>query len=143
MSDTNVYFNIAENDNLGTPSTAPLAQLKTNRGLIKFILLSLVTFGIYAIICYSNISTDINIIASRYDGKKTKHYCLMSFILAPITFGIYVFVWYHGLSNRIGAELKEEELIIASALQIFGFGIFSVHLSLLDLSSMFTNYLMQ
>lgn len=127
MSDTNVYVNIAENDNQGTPSSAPLAQLKTNKGLVKFFLLSLITFGIYAIVCFSNISTDINIIASRYDGKKTKHYCLMSFILAPITLGIYVFVWYHGLSNRIGAELKEEELITASAHQISGFGIFSAH----------------
>lgn len=34
-------------ENTYTPSTAPVAQLKTNRGLIKLILLSLITFGIY------------------------------------------------------------------------------------------------
>lgn len=50
---------------------APVAQLKTDRGLVKFILLSLVTLGIYSIVYYSCISSDINIIASRYDGKKT------------------------------------------------------------------------
>ncbi|PWL87652.1 MAG: hypothetical protein DBY14_05870 [Escherichia coli] len=85
---------------------APVAQLKTDRGLVKFILLSLVTLGIYSIVYYSCISSDINIIASRYDGKKTMHFCLMSFILTPITLGIYTLVWYHQLSNRIGAELK-------------------------------------
>lgn len=85
---------------------APVAQLKTYRGLVKFILLSLVTLGIYSIVYYSCISSDINIIASRYDGKKTMHFCLMSFILTPITLGIYTLVWYHQLSNRIGAELK-------------------------------------
>lgn len=85
---------------------APVAQLKTDRGLVKFILLSLVTLGIYSIVYYSCISSDINIIASRYNGKKTMHFCLMSFILTPITLGIYTLVWYHQLSNRIGAELK-------------------------------------
>lgn len=85
---------------------APVAQLKTDRSLVKFILLSLVTLGIYSIVYYSCISSDINIIASRYDGKKTMHFCLMSFILTPITLGIYTLVWYHQLSNRIGAELK-------------------------------------
>lgn len=87
-------------------TTAPLTQLKTNRSLVKFILLSLVTFGIYDIVCMSNISTDINVIASRYDGKKTTHFCLAFLLLAPITFGIYGLIWYHGLSSRIGNELK-------------------------------------
>lgn len=85
---------------------APVAQLKTNRGLLKFILLNIITLGIYGIIYFSCVSSDINIIASRYDGKKTVHYCLMIFILAPITLSIYAFVWYHQLSNRIGSELK-------------------------------------
>lgn len=87
-------------------NTVPVAQLKTNRGLAKFIMLTIVTLGIYSIIYYSSISSDINIIASRYDGKKTMHFCLMSFIVAPLTLGIYGIVWYHQLSNRIGSELK-------------------------------------
>lgn len=87
-------------------NAAPVGQLKTNRGLLKFILLSIVTLGIYALVYFSSISTDINIIASRYDGKKTTHFCLMAFILAPITLTIYMFVWYHKLSARIGSELQ-------------------------------------
>ena len=51
----------------------PVAQLKTNRGLLKYILLSLITFGIYGIVAMSGVSSDINIAASRYDGKKTMH----------------------------------------------------------------------
>lgn len=49
-------------------STAPVGQLKTNKSLVKFILLSLITFGIYGIVILSSVSNDINIIASRYDG---------------------------------------------------------------------------
>lgn len=55
-------------------STAPVGQLKTNKSLVKFILLSLITFGIYGIVILSSVSNDINIIASRYDGKRTMHY---------------------------------------------------------------------
>lgn len=91
-------------------SNTPVLQLKTNRGLIKFILLSLITFGIYSLVFYSKISTDINLIASRHDGKRTMHYCLLLFIVAPITFGIGGIVWYHRISARIGKELTRRAI---------------------------------
>ena len=93
-----------------TPSTAPVGQLKTNRGLLKFILLSIVTLGIYAIIFFCSVSNDINIIASRYDGKKTMHYALLFFLIAPLTLGIAYLVWGHNLSNRIGGELNRRNI---------------------------------
>ena len=90
------------------PGTAaqPPAQLKTNSSLLKFILLSLITFGIYGIVVMSSISNDINLIAGRYDGKKTMHFCLLTFVFSWLTFGIAIFVWYHRISARIGKELK-------------------------------------
>ena len=92
------------------PAQTPAMQLKTNRGLLKFILLSIVTFGIYGIVVMSTISTDINYIASKYDGKKTMHYCLLVFLVGPITLGIADLVWYHRISNRIGDELTRRGL---------------------------------
>ena len=86
-------------------NTAPVAQLKTNRGLLKLILLSIITLGIYPIVVFSTISTDINTIASRYDGKKTMHYCLLYFLVGPITLGIASIVWSHRICARIGNEL--------------------------------------
>ena len=86
-------------------NTAPVMKLKTNKGLLKTILLSIVTFGIYPLVVMSAVSTDINTVAGRYDGKKTMHFLLMSIIVAPITFGIGGIVWYHRISNRIGDEL--------------------------------------
>ena len=87
-------------------NTAPARKLKTNKGVIKTILLSLITFGIYGLVVMSSVSNDVNTVASRYDGKKTMHFCLLAFIVCPITFGIAGIVWYHRISNRIGAELK-------------------------------------
>ena len=91
-------------------NTAPVGQLKTNKGLLKTILLSLVTFGIYSLVVMSAVSNDINIVASRYDGKKTMHFCLLAFVINPITFGIASIVWYHKISNRIGGELKRRNI---------------------------------
>lgn len=93
-----------------TASNAPVGQLKTNKSLLKTILLSLVTFGIYGLVVMSSVSNDINVVASRYDGKKTMHYCLLTFVIGPITLGIAVFVWFHKLSNRIGDELKRRNI---------------------------------
>ena len=91
-------------------NTAPVGQLKTNKGLLKTILLSIITFGIYPLVVMSAVSNDINITASRYDGKKTMHFCLLAFIVAPITFGIAGIVWYHKISNRIGGELRRRNI---------------------------------
>lgn len=84
---------------------APGEQLNTNRSLLDFILLSIVTFDIYGIVVISKVSSDINTIASRHDGKKTMHYCLVLFLFSWLTLGIVPLVWSHKLSNRIGAEL--------------------------------------
>ena len=89
-----------------TASTAPVGQLKTNRGLVKLILLSMITFGIYGLVVWCSLSNDINTIASRYDGKKTMHFCLLVFIFTGLTFGIAPIVWYHRISKRIGNELN-------------------------------------
>jgi len=86
-------------------SARPVAMLKTNRGLLKYILLGIITFGIYPLVLMSSISTDINVIASRYDGKKTMHYCLVVFIFSWLTAGIVPLVWSHKISARIGNEL--------------------------------------
>lgn len=87
-----------------------MGQLKTNKSLVKFVLLSLITFGIYGIVVLSSVSENINLIASKYDGKKTMHYCLLFFLIGPITLGIAYIVWFHKLSARIGTELKRRNI---------------------------------
>ena len=51
-------------------------------------ILGLLTLGIYPVVIWSRIVTEVNIVASRYDGKKTTHYCLMLFVFSWLTFGI-------------------------------------------------------
>lgn len=90
--------------------TAPISQLKTSRGLAKYILLSFLTLGIYGLIAIAHISEETNIVCSRYDGKKTMNFWLLTFIVAPLTCGIAIFVWYHNLCGRIGKEIARRGL---------------------------------
>ena len=86
-------------------NSAPALKLPTDRGLLKFILLGLITFGIYDVVVISRMSSEINITASRYDGKRTIP-ILAASTLFLITLFIYSFVWYHGFSNRVGNEAR-------------------------------------
>lgn len=88
-----------------TQSTVPAYQHPTNRGLAKMIFLSLITFGIYGIVAWCKIITELNVAASRYDGKRTCPY-FAAYMLTSITFGIFALVWQHNLANRIGAEVR-------------------------------------
>lgn len=96
-----IYFNTME-----TTNSVPAMQLPTNRGLLKMLLLGFITLGIYPLVVYSKISGEINLIASRHDGKQTMHYCLMVFVFSWLTLGIYPFVWCHKICGRVGKELE-------------------------------------
>ena len=85
-------------------STRPVLQLPTGRGMLKMIFLGLITLGIYNIVIYSKMATEINIVASRHDGRRTMPYMAMC-ALTPFTLGILPWVWNHKLCNRIGYEL--------------------------------------
>ena len=90
-------------------SSRPVLQLPTHRSLVKMIFLPLVTLGIYGMVIWSRIVTELNIVASRHDGKRTMSYLGMT-MLAPLTLGIHSLVWIHGFCNRIGDELNRRNI---------------------------------
>ena len=103
---------------------APVGNLRTNRTLLKTILLSILTLGIYSLVMMCHISGEINEIASRYDNKRTMHYALLLFIVAPITLGIAALVWEHRICNRMGAELTRRGIPYTfSAGTFWGWGV--------------------
>lgn len=84
---------------------APALKLPTKRGLGKMFFLGLITAGIYPMTIYSKIVTELNILASRYDGQRTMTFFGM-LMVAPFTLGIYALIWFHQLCDRIGNELQ-------------------------------------
>ena len=104
---------------------APVVKFRTNRGLVKYILLSLITLGIYSIVCLSHISSEINKVAGPYDRRKTMHYCLVFFLLSPITAGIFTLVWYTMLCERMDSELARRGIDYSfGAGTYWGWGVF-------------------
>lgn len=93
-----------------TNVNAPAVQLRTDRGLAKMILLSLITFGIYALVVESHIGEELNLIASRHDGRRTMHFCLIYFLFSWLTLGIAPIVWYHRTSDRMHGELVRRQI---------------------------------
>ena len=94
---------------LPEPVPAPKLQLPTGRGLGKMFFLGLLTLGIYPMVIWSRIVTELNLVASRYDGKRTMPFFAM-WMLAPVTLGIYPLVWMHRFCGRIHRELNRRTI---------------------------------
>lgn len=87
-------------------SVRPFRPMRNDRSLWTYLLLGILTCGIYYIVFFSDLADDVNYVASPRDGKKLMHYCLMYFIVSPLTCGIYTFIWFHSLSERVGDEAR-------------------------------------
>ncbi|MBQ7800882.1 MAG: DUF4234 domain-containing protein [Oscillospiraceae bacterium] len=83
----------------------PMLQLPAERSLGMMVFLGILTLGIYPLVIWCRMVTELNIAASRYDGERTMSYLGMV-LLTPLTLGVYPFVWFHGFCRRVGAELK-------------------------------------
>ena len=74
-------------------------KVKEDRSLVMYILVSIVTCGIYSYYFLYSIAQDANVVCAD-DGKKTSG--LAAFILLSIvTCGIYAWIWYYNLGNRL------------------------------------------
>lgn len=88
----------------------PAKSLPHNRGALKTIIYTILTLGIYSLVAFTKMGDELNITASKYDGKRTMNYCLMSFVLTPLTLGVGTFAWFHRFSSRIGKELERRNI---------------------------------
>lgn len=79
-----------------------VTPLKTDRGLLGYIVLSILTCGIYSYYFIYSVARDVNT-ACAGDGKSTGG--LLQFILLSIlTCGIYSWWWQYSLGNRLAAN---------------------------------------
>lgn len=105
-------------------------QIKTNRSVIVFILLSLFTLGIYSLFFWSRYARDVNTICEG-DGRHT-HGILVVIILSVFTLGIYWYIWCFGMQNRLryNAERYGAGAVSGGGTvvlwQIFGFLLFGL-----------------
>ncbi len=91
--------NFSGNDNRGSNGGPVLMPLKTDRNVFLFVLLSIITCGIYYYVFIYELARDVNI-ACNGDGEKTPG--LLEYILLSIvTLGLYNLYWCYKLGNRL------------------------------------------
>lgn len=74
-------------------------KVKEDRSLGMYIVLTIVTCGIYSYYFLYTIAQDMNVVCAG-DGKKTPG--LVQFILLSIvTCGIYAWIYYYNIGNRL------------------------------------------
>lgn len=88
----------------------PFRKLPIDRSLTKMILFGFITLGIYNIIVMTKISREINIVASKYDGRTTTNALWIILLWSWLTGGIASIVWTHCICNRIGNELQRRQV---------------------------------
>lgn len=77
---SNVNITVTPNPGVQAAQPAPPvrhAALNTRRSLLKYVLLGLVTFGIYDLWQMTEITSTVNLVCTRRDGKRTMNYLLM------------------------------------------------------------------
>jgi Domain of unknown function (DUF4234) len=86
-------------------------MINSNRGLLKYIIFTILTLGIYSFWFIYKLAQDINTICDG-DGKNTGG--LFKFIfLSIITFGIYAWFWYYNLGNRLAVNAPRYNLFFS------------------------------
>ena len=93
-----------------SPMSQPVRQLTTSRGLVLWIVFTCISFGLYPLFAFSNISSELNLMASARDGRNTLNGALMFLILAPLTLGIAGLVWFNNICGRMEGELAARNI---------------------------------
>ena len=78
------------------------------RSMFSYIILSILTLGIYHIVFWTKLSKDVNALCEG-DGKKTMKY-VFCFLLNIITVGIFGFVWKYKLAKRLQENAARYDL---------------------------------
>ena len=89
-------------------------------------LLGIVTCGSIDIVVWYRTANDLNIMESRYDGKRTMGF-LMMLIFCTFTLFFAFFVWMHRFSARVGDALERRGIEYEFGAGTFwGWGVFGI-----------------
>lgn len=98
----NAMDDVKESFNGNKPSGNGNQKLQTDRSLVTYILLSIITCGIYGYYFIYKMAHDVNI-ACEGDGEQTGG--LVAYIIFSIlTCGIYSWIWLYRLGNRLSVN---------------------------------------
>ena len=84
-------------------------KLKTNRNVLTYMLLSILTLGIYSIVFFIPFSFDLDRIQPKRDGGKTMNY-LLAYLLSLFTFALVIHIWHYQIASRVEEALTKRRI---------------------------------
>ena len=94
------------------------------RGLVKIVLLSIITFGIYGLIHVCGIVKDLNKCRQGHGETKKSMNPIGVVFLSVITLGIVPIVWGHRLTKRMSDELEYRD--ISYSLKVWHYWVYEI-----------------
>ena len=101
----NAYSTVSDNfsgSNSSNMSGETKIRLKDDRGIVSYVLLNIITCGIYGFYFIHKMAQEVNI-ACDGDGEETPG-LLIFILLSIVTCGFYAYYWYYKLGNRLSAN---------------------------------------
>lgn len=90
-----------------------MRRIQTDRNIVVYILLNIITLGIYGYYFIYKLAQDVNEMC-KDDGQKTGG--LAAFILLSfVTFGIYAYYWYYQVANRLQANAPKYGITVTES----------------------------
>lgn len=103
-----------------------IEQFATNRGIVKFFFLSLITFSIYGLVIMCKVTGELRKVREGHGKDKPLPFFAM-LVLTPLTLGIVTLVWNHKMAKRLQEECEYRG--IASPIKPWQFWVFAILLS--------------
>lgn len=88
-----------------------MKRIQTDRNIVMYVLLTLVTCGIYGYYFIYKLAQDVNEMCKE-DGQSTPGLG-MFILLSLVTCGFYSYYWYYQLGNRLQANAQKYDIVIA------------------------------
>ncbi len=84
-------------------------KLPTNRNMWKFVILTILTLGIYSIIFFIPFSFDLDKVAPKRDRSKTLNY-VFAYVLSLFTFALVLDIWHYQVAGRVEDGLARRKI---------------------------------
>lgn len=88
-----------------------MRRIQTDRNIILYVLLSIITCGIYGYWFIYMLAQDINEMC-KDDGQKTGGLAVF-ILLSFVTCGLYALYWYYQIANRLQANANKYGITVA------------------------------
>lgn len=90
-----------------------MRRIKTDRSIVMYIILTIITLGIYGYYFIYKLAQDVNEMC-KDDGQKTGG--LVAFILLSfVTCGLYAYYWYYQVANRLQANAPKYGITVTES----------------------------